>query len=326
MAAAAAIALTWAPIATAGPTDDQKAAAQLLFEQGRDLVEHGNFAQACPKLAESERLDPGTGTRLWLADCYESNGQTASAWAMFKEAAASAAQSNDKRGTVARERAAKLEPRLSRLMIIVPHQAAVQGMVVQRDGVALGVTEWALPVPVDPGVHTVAASAPGFRPWTTTVQLPTRPDTLEVTVPLLDPAPGTPATASPASSSPSPSESPPPPARRGSTQRIVGLVVAGAGVVGLGIGTYFALHAKSTYDASNAGGHCLPDDECDATGTQDRNDAKSMANIATVTMAVGAAAVVGGALLYWMSPRGEAVAVAAAPSIGGGSLRVSVLW
>jgi hypothetical protein len=76
----------------------------VLFEQGKALVERGNFPDACPKFAESLRLDPGLGTMLWLADCLENNGQTASAWAQFKEAAAAAALSRDPREKIARER------------------------------------------------------------------------------------------------------------------------------------------------------------------------------------------------------------------------------
>ena len=45
-------------LAHADGTGDEKAAAQVLFEQGRALVERGAFADACPKFAESQRLDP----------------------------------------------------------------------------------------------------------------------------------------------------------------------------------------------------------------------------------------------------------------------------
>ncbi|MCL2451247.1 MAG: hypothetical protein FWD17_20060, partial [Polyangiaceae bacterium] len=72
-----------AVIACAGPgaghafaqTASEEAAAEALFEQGRDLMLAGRVAEACPKFAESERLDPAPGTLLNLATCYERNGQ-----------------------------------------------------------------------------------------------------------------------------------------------------------------------------------------------------------------------------------------------------------
>src|SRR5271154_1822433 len=64
-----------------------KAAAQALFEEARQLMIDGKFGEACPKLEESERLDPGAGTLLNLGHCYEKNGQTASAWVTYKDAA-----------------------------------------------------------------------------------------------------------------------------------------------------------------------------------------------------------------------------------------------
>jgi len=89
--------------ADASPVD--KAAAQTLFDEGRRLMAAGKLADACPKLAESQKLDPGVGTQFHLSDCYERFGQTASAWAGFLEVAAAAksAGQND-REKVARDR------------------------------------------------------------------------------------------------------------------------------------------------------------------------------------------------------------------------------
>src|SRR5579863_10294220 len=96
-------------VARADPPVDRKASAQVIFDEARDLVVQKKFAEACPKFAESLRLDRGLGTMLWLADCFENNGQTASAWVQFKEAAAAAALANDPREKVARRRVAALE-------------------------------------------------------------------------------------------------------------------------------------------------------------------------------------------------------------------------
>ena len=88
-----------------------QAAAQALFDEARSLMNAGKFAEACPKFAESERLDPGAGTLLNLANCYEKGGQTASAWVTFKDAAAAAdVKHRTDWSQRARERATALEP------------------------------------------------------------------------------------------------------------------------------------------------------------------------------------------------------------------------
>jgi hypothetical protein len=310
--------------ARADDAADRKAAAQTLFEQGREAVKRGNFGEACPKLAESQRLDPGIGTQLWLADCYENNGQTASAWAMFKEAAAAAALKQDNREQVARDRASKLEPKLSRLSILVPPGAAAQGVEVRRDGIAVGSPEWGVPVPLDPGVHTVGAVAAGHNEWTTTVKVDAQGGTLQVTVPELTIAATRPRPAeAPPSSSASPASSAPQ-ANAGTTRRVIGVVTAGVGFAGLVVGGVLGLRAKSAYDDSNAFGHCMPDNECDATGKQDRSSAFSLATGSTVAMALGAAAMAGGVILYFTAPRDAVVSVA--PTARGAVLGAAVAW
>src|SRR5258706_3292372 len=65
---------------------DAKAAAVSAYDEAETLIAQGKLAEACPRYAESQRLDPQLGTLLHLADCMERNGQTASAWAGFREA------------------------------------------------------------------------------------------------------------------------------------------------------------------------------------------------------------------------------------------------
>src|SRR6476619_3478469 len=76
------------PLLLAGTASaGDKALAESLFDAGRQLMQAGDFQQACPKFAESQRQDPSPGTLINLAKCYEGLGRTASAWADDKEAA-----------------------------------------------------------------------------------------------------------------------------------------------------------------------------------------------------------------------------------------------
>ena len=167
----------------AAQAGNDKAAAEALFDEGRKLMADHQFAQACAKFEASQRLDPGVGTMLNLADCYEKAGRTASAWAEFRETISAAHEAGSaERERVARQRVQQLEPKLSYLTI-VPWQG--QEVSVSRDGVAIDPGVLGTAIPVDPGTHVISASATGKRSWSTDVVVGDHADRVSVSVPIL---------------------------------------------------------------------------------------------------------------------------------------------
>lgn len=297
--------------------------AESLFQQGRSLMEKGDYAAACPRLSESYTQDPSTGTLLALALCQERSGKIASAWASYAEVVSrSRREGRSDREQAARERVESLEPTLSRVTIEVnATTSSLPGLVVTRDGNVVGRGAWGAPTPVDPGEHVVAAAAPGKEKWSTSVTIGTQAETRTITVPLLADAPASsaPPPAAPFSAAPGEKAAAAPPFYTGSPLQIAGIVVAGAGVVGLGASAYFGLHAASLASDSKSDGHCDANNQCDPYGLAKRNDAGDAANLATVFLVAGAGAGAIGATLFLLGRSSEAPArVDAAPLAGPG--------
>ncbi|MEP7122393.1 MAG: hypothetical protein ABJE95_15835, partial [Byssovorax sp.] len=163
-------------VALAVPPADE-AAADVLFNQATDAAKAGRLDEACPKFAEAQRLDPTAGTLLNLGKCEEERHNLATAYGAYIAAEALARQDNDKSGREARAQAAvaRIEPKLSMLVLTVAQGSRVEGIMVKRNGKAVGEGQWGSAIPVDPGAITIEVSAPGRLPWTTTVQIESRP-------------------------------------------------------------------------------------------------------------------------------------------------------
>lgn len=313
LAALACAPLLHAGVAAAQPSPETRAMADTLFDEARKLMSAGKYAEACPKLEEAQRLNPGVGTLYNLSDCYENTGRTASAWTGFREvAAASAASRQAEREKAARARVTALDPKLTRLRIVVQ---AAPGTEVTRNGVVVGAPSWGVGLPVDPGKYTVRATAPGKEPWQTTVTVEGEGALINVEVPALGdssapsaaPAGPTPSQAAPAATTttaPPPITSPAPdtaqPSPRG-WQTPLGVVALGLGVAGLGVGTALGFVAKSTAEDAE----CNEQDECTQAGLETRSDARSTGNIGTGVFIAGAALAAGGIILIITAPSSD---------------------
>jgi hypothetical protein len=305
-----------------------KAAAQALFDDGKRLFLEKKYADACPRFEKSQRLDPGIGTLLYLADCYEGMGQIASAWATFREAAGAAKiAGQSEREQVARGRASILEPRLFRLQLKVS-LPAVSGLTVKRNDADIPKEVWNLPFPIDPGKYTIDVTAPGKKPWSAQVEIPQGPGEQTVAIPLLADATST------VVRDPEPQPPPPVAPQPIRAQQIAGIAVGVAGLAGIAVGAIFGAQAVSKSTDAKVlcrGVRCI-----NAQGVDMLKQARRDADISTGAFIGGGAALALGVTLFVTAPRGPsagatarstassraAASVWVGPAVGAGSLGI----
>jgi len=274
-------------------SDSDRAAAQVLFVQGRELMGEEDYEAACDKFAESMRLDRAIGTQLNLANCYDKLGKTASAWINFVEAKSRAQkEGQESRVKVAAERAEALEERLSMLKIVVPYE--LEGLEVTRDGEVVGQAQWGTDMPTDPGSHEIKATAPGKLPWTKTVEVGEENDEVAIEVGKLADAPVEPDPVVPVEETDS------------TGQLAAGIAVGALGLVGVGLGTAFGILAGSKNDESIGTDYCPTDPtQCTAEGVELRDEALTFAHVSTTGFVVGGVGIVAGIILLATLPGGD---------------------
>lgn len=303
------------PLAARAEGADDKAAAQALFDQGRKLMEQGRYAEACPKLESSEHLDPGAGTLLNLAACYDKNGQSASAWVTYTDAATASQERHPDWAARAQARAKALYPTLSHLVIQAPSSAA--GLEVKRDGKVLDAGSYGTAMPVDPGHHVVDATATGKLAFHQEVDVAGRGGEATVTVKLAD--------APIATTEPHEQHAavvpiaPPPDTGRGNGMRVAGLATLGVGVAGVIVGAVFGgLAIGKKNDASPL---CLADfSKCTTAGKGLVDDAMTFANVSTVAFIAGGVLAAAGLTLFLVAPKSKETSVSLVISPFGASV------
>ena len=266
---------------------DNASLAEELFKEGRAAMRRGDCAEALPKLAESDRLDPSIGTKLNLALCEEQEQRLATAWAHFR-AVVDELPAGDPRVSIARERANALEPRVPHLRLLVPPNAPE--LVVALDGVPLGAASVGVALPVDPGPHTVEArTSMGVARVALNVA---ESETTDAVVPLPT------STREPA---------------RSSVQRTIGWGIAGAGAAG--VVASVVLGGLVLEEKAAVANDCQAK-VCNPAGLTAGRAGSAFATAATVCFSVGVAAVIGGVSLVVTAGNAPGASPAgAAPSV-----------
>lgn len=274
----------------------QDSEADVLFEQGRVLLDAGKYPEACAKFEQSMAKDPrAVGTLMNLGLCNERSGKVATALKLFHEAFDRASEAN----LAGTKKDAEAE--ISKLSPTVPHVAVVR-RAAPLPGEKLVVDDAVIPIDtkdltLDPGPHTVTLAAPGHLPFETKLAIaPASNTTLEL-----------PALHVPAETVVTRTTSP---------RRTIGKVATFAGIGVVIAGSAVAYYAHRDYDKLfvdpdgsgpklAACGAYPPIDgvpTCDAGG-QSRSERDS--NLSTggfVVAGVGAAAVATGLVLWLTAP------------------------
>jgi hypothetical protein len=258
------------------PADLRRARAQ--FQRGIELEQASNWSEAIQQFREvgSVRMTPQV--RFHIAYCEENLGRLVTALGGYELALAEAEQvGSDFKGEV-ETAITRLRERIPKLLI--ERGTGADAAAVHLDGVALGGNSVGVEIPLDPGPHNVSAIAPGFKPFTATVELKER-EVTRLAIEL------------------EPQPVPPPDAggpkqvivvtRTEAPKRLVPYVIGGAGVAALVAGgVLFALHESAESELKRK---CPDPDACPESNRPTYDRMVFYSWTAPVTAGVGVAAI-----------------------------------
>jgi hypothetical protein len=291
--------------ALAQPVDAARASdAERLFREGRASMEAGDPARACPKFAESEKLDPAPGTLLSLADCEERVRSFVKAREHYL-LAASGFPKKDARRAFATGRAQALEKRIAHVTLRLPADAPAEATVRNGESIVPR-AELGSSIATDPGELLVKVSAPGRKDSTLTVTL-AEGETKDVACelgPLDTPSASDPAAANPSRNAAGASAGGDGAASEASDpRRTAAFVLLGVGAASLVVGGVSGILAVSK--AGTVKDHCDASNQCDQEGVDAASSGRFLSPLSTVTVIAGAVLVGAGAYFYFASQKGH---------------------
>jgi hypothetical protein len=267
------------------------AAAEALFLAGREAMQRADYATACPKFSESERLDPAAGTLINLSDCEEHLGLLANAWEHWREAIDQLAP-EDPRLPVIKERATSLEKRLAHLTIKLV-ASAPRDTRVTRDDVEIGDASRGIALPVNSGEHVIVVTSEG-RNRKFTIAVP-EGESREIVV---EPEPAPPAPPVVLLPPVITHEAPLP--ESASSTRMLGFALVGVGATGIVIGSVTGILAigKKSVVSDN----CDASKACNQTGYDAAGAGRTLSAVSTVAVVAGLAGLAAGTFFILTSP------------------------
>lgn len=322
------------PRVRAEASELDKANARKLFNEGLDLRKAGDGAGALAKFEATDALYPTPRGRLELGRQRVLLGQLVEGWTTLSSVAQVKVDPKDEpkyapHRAEAQKLATEVEARIPTLRVEVVHGPGA----VTVDGVAIPSAALSQPRLLNPGKHVVVVrSEAGVERRAEVLLAEGESKTVKLELPAAEvPGPTAPPPKSfhdappgpPGPGGPTPAK-PPPDAPAGDgelgTQRTLALVAGGVGVVGLILGSWAGLSARSFRDQSAP--YCtLPNNGCsDPRGVDLREKAFARADLSTVSFLVAGVALTGGIVL-WLTDGPRAAKPA---KTGGGGGRPSV--
>jgi len=296
------------------------AAAEALFQEGQAALERGDFALACPKLRESDRLDPANGTKLNLADCEEKRGHLASAWELYRKLS-DLLPAGDERQPYAQERAQALAPRVPRLTLKLAPGAPADTQA-SLGGVVFTSASFGTALPLNPGAHEVIVTSGGLKRTFRVELAGGQNEALEIS-PRPEPV-AAPAAAGVVLEGPAGSLSD---SDRGGSRdtKKLGYILGGVGVAGLGVRTItgiIGLGHQSTGDDNCSDVRR----SCNQEGIDANDKARAMRPISMIGFAVGVVGLGAGAYFVLTSSSDKKVALGGRLMGDSAALDVTARW
>jgi len=249
----AAIAL--APILAHAQSPKNPEALQL-YQHGKKLIDQQKYKQACAALKQSLDIEEAINTLYQFGRCNESQDRYLEAHDAYLRASTMARTAGDqKRAGIAQQRADDLKPKIPKLVVLV--NSSVPSLSITWGDKSIPQADWGKAVPIDPGEHTVKASAPGYQEWSMTISAQRTGGVSKVTIPELVPSTSA---ASDQPPPPPPVAPPPPPPGDGeeytgpTERRSTGMFITG--VILIPVGGLALLAAPIVYgvDVAESGG------------------------------------------------------------------------
>ncbi|MEO7330652.1 MAG: hypothetical protein ABI193_18905 [Minicystis sp.] len=316
-------------LASAQTSDADRATARNLASEGQDALEKNDFTTAADRFSRADALIHAPTLLLGLAHAQIGLGKLVTAQETYARIVREGVppRSPPAFAKAVKDAARELDalgPRIPTVIIQVSGANGASGASVTLDGALVPSAALGVKRPVDPGKHTIRASAPGLS--TSEVTLTLREGKSEsVTLALTPASADTPPVAPPPHSAPPlvvSGGAPPAVERKGgtSTQKILGVSALGLGGAGLILGGVTGLLALGKHKQLKKD---CPGGVCPASAQPTLDDYHLMGTLSTVGFIVGGVGVAGGAVLFLTAPSTKPAKEATlVPVVGAGYLGV----